>query len=245
MTIITEIQHSSHRHRLKLMWAQTPYWCNGCKEEGFEPCYQCQECDFHLHEQCASAERGSIFPHPFEKSTFKFYGKHTENGMNFGFCVACGKNIRGFMYQSLCKKAFRIHPCCLKLERETTDHGHGVTLKLREKISWPSKACLKCQSREISKEIKGWAYVSTCGNCCYHVACVKALTLEKWRASSFHQQTDGKIAVNLELGLGEITGTNPSESSERWLSKIKVALRLIITAILGKGIPLILLPLLV
>ncbi|XP_059458969.1 uncharacterized protein LOC132188508 isoform X2 [Corylus avellana] len=231
MTRITDIQHSSHPHQLTWMGAQAPYHCNGCKEEGFEPCYQCEECDFHLHEQCGLAARGSILPHPFEKSKFKFYGQHTENGMNFGFCVACGQNIRGFMYESSCKKPVRIHPCCLKLQQIIS--VDGVTLELREKISRLSKACLICQTRKVSKEIRGWAYVSKCGNFCCHVACFKAMTLKNWKASCLCPETDGSSTFELKLGLGDANGTG---HSEKWLGKMKFLLQIIIGAILGEGI---------
>jgi hypothetical protein len=58
-----------------------------------------------------------------------------------------------------------------------------INLELKEKA--PSK-CLICQRKKISKKIKGWAYVSTCGEYCYHVKCVKDPVDKK-----FDQQSDG------------------------------------------------------
>ncbi|KAE7996773.1 hypothetical protein FH972_001464 [Carpinus fangiana] len=237
MTKMTaDIRHDSHPHQLKWMGAKVPYRCNGCKEEGFEPCYQCQECDFHLHEQCASAGRGSIFPHPFENSTFKFYGKPT--GMNFGFCVACGMNIEGFMYQSLRQNSVRIHPCCLKLAK--TISVDEVILKLHERISrLPIKlsnnsTCLICQRLEVSKGIWGWAYVSECRKLRCHVACFKALILENWKASEFCPGTDGNGTFTLELGLGD--ANRKRHTDQKWVRNMKLILKIIIGSILGEGI---------
>ncbi|KAJ6717888.1 CYSTEINE/HISTIDINE-RICH C1 DOMAIN FAMILY PROTEIN [Salix purpurea] len=64
----------------------------------------------------------------------------------------------------------------------------GKRLHLKEK---PPSKCLNCRSSITSNGIKGWSYVSSCGQYCYHVACVKDMVLENWRNGYFNQ--DGNV----------------------------------------------------
>jgi hypothetical protein len=235
MSTIAEKQHPSHPHQLTLMSVQTPYRCHGCKNEGCEPCYQCWDCGFYLHEQCAL---GSRTHHPFFKERFLFSDKPSIDPRHVGFCVACGESVQGFRYTADCNNgpAVFLHPCCLKLPLVRTDVDlEGVTVKLSKKISWPSK-CLKCQSRKLSPEVRGWAYVSTCGNYHYHVACVKGLILEKWRKDYFDRQSDGgetTSTMSLVVEHGNLTGRKARRLSSQ---KIQRVLQLVVAAIFGDGI---------
>jgi len=230
MSRITETQHPSHPHQLTLTSVQTPYCCHGCRTQGREPCYQCRDCGFYLHEQCAS---GSPTQHPFFKERFLFYDRDRRH---VGFCVACGKSVEGFRYTAVSNNApVFLHPCCLKLPPVMTDVDEGVTLKLSKKISWPSK-CLKCQSRKLLQEVRGWAYVSTCGNYRYHVACVKDLILERWRNDYFDRQSDGgetTSTASLVVEHGNLTGWRARRLSSRRIQRV---LQLVIAAIFGDGI---------
>ncbi|KAG2730286.1 hypothetical protein I3760_01G285500 [Carya illinoinensis] len=233
MTKITEIKHSSHRHQLKLMCSPTPYTCDGCKELGFEACYQCNKklsiCNFHLHEECAIASSCPT-KHPFfKKGNFIFRDKSPSHAK---FCVACGKQVRGFRYRSTRKKAHVLHTCCLKHPANITDGG--VNLNLAEKT--PSK-CLICHKKKVSKEIEGWAYVSTCGKYCYHVACVKDLCLENWKKGYLRQQNTSNLVV-------QQTVLSRSQLGKKGSSMIKSVLELIISAILGNAVSIALQPLL-
>ncbi|XVE52679.1 hypothetical protein DITRI_Ditri02bG0142200 [Diplodiscus trichospermus] len=219
---ITEIEHFSHCHKLELNYSLTPYRCDGCKELGFGSCYQCkeEECDFHLHDKCAVADPFASHSF-FKKSSFKFRekGKHSE------YCVACGKNVQGFMYKS---KKECVHPCCLKLP--STLNGDGkLTLNLKEKAS---SKCLICQHKEISKgKLKGWAYVSTCGKHCYHVGCANHMNYENWKMGYFNQHSGDRNSLGFiteENEESSSAGRNQSEG--RWM---RYALDLILTAILG------------
>ncbi|KAG6671140.1 hypothetical protein I3843_Q012300 [Carya illinoinensis] len=210
MTKITEIKHSSHRHQLKLMCSPTPYTCDGCKELGFEACYQRNKklSIFHI---CSTK-------HPFfKKGNFIFRDKSPSHAK---FCVACGKQVRGFRYRSTRKKAHVLHPCCLKLPANITDRG--VNLNLAEKT--PSK-CLICHNKKVSKEIEGWTYVSTCGKYCYHVACVKDLCLENWKKGYFRQQNTSNLVV-------QHTVLTRSQLGKKGSSMIKLVLELIVSSIL-------------
>ncbi|XWS56566.1 hypothetical protein CRYUN_Cryun09bG0096300 [Craigia yunnanensis] len=221
---ITEIEHFSHRHKLELSYSQTPYQCDGCKELGFGSCYHCKKnkCDFHLHEKCAVADPYACHSF-FNKSSFEFRKK----GKRGKHCIACGKDIQGFMYKS--KKAY-LHPCCLKLPNTLNGDG-GLTLNLKEKAS---SKCLICQHKEISKgKLKGWAYVSTCGKHCYHVGCVNYMNFENWKSGYFNQQSGDRNS------LGFIKQENGESSSGKKQSegrRMGYAIDLIVQAISGSAL---------
>ncbi|KAB1217865.1 hypothetical protein CJ030_MR3G014725 [Morella rubra] len=123
-----------------------------------------------------------------------------------------------------------LHPSCLKLPHTVTINE--VSLILQKKA--PSK-CLKCQRKKVSDNIEGWAYVSTCGNYCYHVKCVKELVLEKWREFYFRVPSNdqrNQDTLHLVVEHGSLTGRRPARRID--LSRIKAVLRLIVSAIFGK-----------
>jgi hypothetical protein len=167
--------------------------------------------------------------HPFfSKCDFRFY--ENAPGSSDRFCDACGKDVRGFVYQ--CSHENDLHPCCMKLQR--TLIGDGVKLHLSDKVS---TRCLKCGSKEISKGFRGWSYESSCGQYCYHVACVKDLVLENWRRGYFD---DGHNTMALQIMVPNediVQQTGGSSSSRMKASKYwrmaKVALTLIISAVFG------------
>ncbi|KAL0007239.1 hypothetical protein SO802_008741 [Lithocarpus litseifolius] len=176
----TEIEHPSHpQHTLTLVALQQPYSCNGCMQRGFRlgdiSCYECKQCDFHLHEECAMPESYAF--HKFFK-TYKF--KFVENVQGERRCDACGKDVLGFVYQSQCqhKDPYDLHPCCMKLQ--PTLNVDGVKLCLRKKVSSRLK-CLLCGSKNIAENLEGWSYESNCGQYCYHVKCVEDIFLENWK----------------------------------------------------------------
>jgi len=120
----------------------------------------------------------------------------------------------------------------MKLQR--TLIGDGVKLHLSDKVS---TRCLKCGSKEISKGFRGWSYESSCGQYCYHVACVKDLVLENWRRGYFD---DGHNTMALQIMVPNediVQQTGGSSSSRMKASKYwrmaKVALTLIISAVFG------------
>jgi hypothetical protein len=133
---------------------------------------------------------------------------HKQSPKHVGSCVACGKDVQGFMWKGsppnrnaflrlgrhlLPSKALVMHPRCFNLPINRTNQGlnaseEGLNLELKEKA--PSK-CLICDRKKISKKISGWAYVSTTGGeYCYHVKCVKDLVDKK-----FEQQSNLQLKV--------------------------------------------------
>jgi hypothetical protein len=168
----------------------------------------------------------------FKNVHFKFHKQPPEN---VGSCVACGKDVQGFRYHysSPKKNAFLgfflpskqlvLHPCCFRLPINRTNQGLNasnegvVNLELKEKAV---SNCLICQRKKISKKIEGWAYVSTCGEYCYHVKCVKDLVDKK-----LEQQSDGTNTSTLQLEV--------KQKALKVGKDIEVVLKLIIEAIFG------------
>jgi hypothetical protein len=186
----------------------------GCKELGFGSSYRCIkfeswpiECHYQLHEECRTlALANSATPHSlfFENVRFIF---HKQSPEHVGSCVACGKDVQGFRYHYSPpkKNAFLelfipsklvLHPC-FKLPSNRTNQGLNasnegvVNLELKGKAA---SKCLICQRNKISKKIEGWAYVSACGEYCYHVKCVKDLVDRK-----LEEQNDGTNASTFRL----------------------------------------------
>ncbi|KAB5538823.1 hypothetical protein DKX38_016356 [Salix brachista] len=228
---ITRITHSSHSgHSLLLKYPQAPYKCEGCKELGFGPCYECEheDCSFYLHDECATPSPS----HSFSDCSLKFHSRAPQGGERV--CDACGQGVLGFRYQCTHKKPHDYHPSCLKLKRTLTAED-GTTLHLKEK---PPSKCLYCGSRKTSNGIKGWSYVSSCGQYRYHVACVKDMILENWKKGYFLQ--DGKVnkasyslessIPNKEVALP--SGSSSSKTKQIW-TKAKTAAKLIISALFG------------
>ncbi|KAH7537214.1 hypothetical protein FEM48_Zijuj03G0068900 [Ziziphus jujuba var. spinosa] len=230
---ITEFEHPNHPdHILMLKSSDVPYKCDGCKELGFGPCFKCEDCNFHLHEECALASKSSY--HPLLKRCELRFCEETYGGR---YCDACGKDVMGFVYQCTHDNAHDLHPCCLKLQRIII--GDGFELRLSDKV--PSK-CLKCNSKEISRGIKGWSYVSSCGEYCYHVACVKDLVLENWRNGYFDGDNDNISAQTSNLALLQIAspsnevaqrGGRLGSKAKKFWRIAKMVLKLIISAIFG------------
>lgn len=237
MSRVDEIKHSSHRHQLKLMRIETCYQCDGCKEQGLGSFYQCNKrrCGFHLHEECALASGSGSITHPFFKNCHFIFHDEESQSDTILVCVACGKNVQGFMYKSSGIKAHVLHPCCLKLPHNRAN-DQGVNVNLRKKLPWMSK-CLICQSRKISNEIKGWAYVSSCGKFRYHVACLKDMIFENWNNNVLLlQPTDGRNTSTFSLLLQRsgLTGKNAHKYS---LEIMKVIVEVIIAALFGDATP--------
>ncbi|KAG5237587.1 protein binding protein [Salix suchowensis] len=244
---LTKITHSSHSgHFLLLKYPQEPYKCEGCKELGFGPCYECEheDCNFYLHEECANATPSAF--HSFLKCSLKFHSRAPQGAPQGGerFCDACGQDVLGFVYQCKHKNPHDYHPSCLKLKRTLTAED-GTRLHLKEK---PPSKCLNCGSSKTSNGIKGWSYVSSCGQYCYHVACVKGMILEKWKKGYFLK--DGKVnkasyylALESSIPNKEValpSGSSTSSKTKQIWKIAKTAVMLIVSALFGDPTALIL-----
>ncbi|KAL5538737.1 hypothetical protein UlMin_045612 [Ulmus minor] len=218
---ITEIKHPSHSHTLKLKPPGEPYKCDGCKELGFGSYFGCKykDCNFHLHEECATIDSSHSAFHPFFKnSTF-----HPQQEAFNRHCDACGKDILGYVYQCS-EKLYDLHPCCLKLS--PTLNLSGVDLQLVNKAS---KRCLK-----------GWSYVSSCGDFCFHVACVKEMIVENYKRGYFDHSNgvtgapSNSSALQIYSPGTEISRQGKSRKKAEKIWKItKMVFKLIVSAIFG------------
>ena len=240
MSEITEIKNSSHQHHLELKCIQTCHDCDGCKELVFGSCYKCKKrCDYHLHKECAILDFGSI-THPFFKKSHFTFHESPSGPSQTSSCVACGKKVQGFMYKSSSNDAHVLHPCCFKLPHNKTTENHGV-INLLEKLPFMSKSCLKCGKKNISNEIKGWAYVSACGKYRYHVACVKDMVVENWNNVRFLQQSEGRNKSTVEFIVQQITAVLTGKKVRKYSwTIIKSIVELIISAIFGDSTSIIL-----
>jgi hypothetical protein len=210
-TVSEGTHESTHEHPLHLRNSSAPYKCNGCKEIGFGSSYRCIESNcpgYQLHNECTSISVRSHTTHSLfsRKVNFIF---HRQSPEHVESCVACGKDVKGFRYHYsppkknafleffLPCKQLVLHPCCFSLSSNRTNQGlnrsNERVVKLELKKKAPSK-CLICQRKKISKKVKGWAYVSTCGKYCYHVRCVKDLV-----SKGLKQQIRGTNTETLPL----------------------------------------------
>ncbi|KAJ6325269.1 hypothetical protein OIU76_012368 [Salix suchowensis] len=228
---LTKIKHSSHSgHFLLLKAPQEPYKCEGCKEVGFGPCYECEheDCGFYLHEECAI----DIPSYSIVKCSLKFHHKAPQGGDRF--CYACGRAVLGFVYQCTTDKNPRdYHPSCLKLERTFTAED-GTTLHLKEET--PSE-CLYCRRRKTPSGIEGWSYVYSCGQYCLHVACMKGMLWESWKKVFFLKEgkmsKDGALQISIpNKDVALPSGRRSVRGKQIW-KMAKAAVRLIISAFVG------------
>ncbi|KAL0003101.1 hypothetical protein SO802_016882 [Lithocarpus litseifolius] len=238
MSRITNIKHPSHRHQLTLFTSiQTPFNCDGCKERGLESCYKCKEdnCNFHLHEDCAFASGSGPITHQFfQNCSFTFHGEYQIDNRN---CVACGKYVRGFMYESSINEALVLHPCCLKLPHSKTTSDHGVNVTLREQVSHVRK-CQICNRRKLLENTMGWAYVSDCGKHRYHVACVKDMIFNNFHNVQVLEPTESNTStLSLQVQRSVFNGKKFRKYGGRI---IKLIVEVIIRAIFGDALSIIL-----
>ncbi|GKC66898.1 hypothetical protein Tco_1099496, partial [Tanacetum coccineum] len=70
----------------------------------------------------------------------------------------------------------------------------GVTFTLYNKLS---TNCLHCGSEELGGA-PGWAYVSSCGNICFHVSCLMDFILDECKNSSNTEQTGPSQTVETQ-----------------------------------------------
>ncbi|XP_028791372.1 uncharacterized protein LOC114747633 [Neltuma alba] len=101
-----------------------------------------------------------------------------------------------------------------------------VTLILKDKM--PSK-CVKCKRKDLKVQSKGpfrgWSYVSSCGNYCYHVYCVKKLILDNWERGYFNvgSSSSSSSSRGRSLVRGEPASSSRSMSLESHRSLITSA----------------------
>ncbi|KAJ8760338.1 hypothetical protein K2173_011891 [Erythroxylum novogranatense] len=242
MTKLSKINHFSHQHQLVWKHPQEPYQCNGCKELGFGPCYECEQpnCDYHLHDECANPD--PTITHPFMRGcTFKFHQKAPQ--MGYRICDACGRDVLGFVYQCTHKDPFDLHPHCAKLPH-TLASGE-IKLKLKKKLPSP---CKTCGSTKTADGFRGWCYASSSRSECYHITCVKDTIVRNWKMGHFGQANHETSGLALEsfappsrqVVVGRGWWWGGSSTARKVCKVVKTAITLVISAIFGDPTTLIL-----
>ncbi|CAA7052232.1 unnamed protein product [Microthlaspi erraticum] len=103
------VQHFSHNHPLTEVNVVGTYTCNGCKLYGTGKTYRCNDCDYDLHEYCATCPqilRYSWHAPDHELSLINGPTHMTERG-----CYVCRVYIQGMFYKCM-HCSFESHPLC-------------------------------------------------------------------------------------------------------------------------------------
>ena len=209
------------------------YTCDGCKVVGFGKRYRCDECNYDLHRACMHSTPTTT-PKLFKDSIFKFYDQLPRNCNECKRdCEACGKQVEGFVYHCH-EKDLVLHPCCCNLKNEL--ECDGMKFHLRKTESKCAK-CAKCN------QIKGWSYVSECGNCSFHVYCTWEMLYELIRKQGKRLSKkleggksisiDGLSLENLELPIQCQQLTRNSGMRKKLLTVMKVILQIIVSILIG------------
>ena len=139
--IVTEIEHFSHKHNLKLSDDEVlnNKKCNGCVQAIFPPFYNCVNCSFFLHESCAKLPKTMKHPlHPHPLTLFPFFPFLEIS------CYACKRVCNGFVY--ICLACwFILDVSCSLISDILTHHGHEHPLLLSSIESEQNWSC--CDSK--------------------------------------------------------------------------------------------------
>ncbi|XAR66292.1 hypothetical protein NMG60_11012472 [Bertholletia excelsa] len=168
-SIIKIDQPPKHEHRLKLIKDYKRFACNGCKMDGFDARFRCEDCTYELHKACYEPKI-SIFPKFFPDFTFHFCNKAPTNSHS---CVACGNTIQGHFYFCGEKAGLYLHPSCSELPV-----GKLVGDTVFDLVKEPSSRCMSCKK---NKGVRGWFYKSKCKKYRLHVHCITQLAHEAWK----------------------------------------------------------------
>ncbi|XP_030934530.1 uncharacterized protein LOC115959981 [Quercus lobata] len=125
--ILTEIEHFSHEHDLKLSdEVENNKKCDGCIGAIFPPFYRCAKCNFFLHKSCIELSRKKR--HPLHQHPLTFLPKTPYRSKSFG-CDACDQSCNGFTYH--CEKCkFDLDVQCSLILEIFSHKGHEHLLRL-------------------------------------------------------------------------------------------------------------------
>lgn len=122
MSIPYTIQHFTHYHPLTQANAAGTYTCDGCKLYGEGKTYRCNDCDYDLHEYCATCPPSLINScHGPDHELSLFNGPTTERP-----CYICRVYIQGMFYT--CRHcSFESHPLCSHVPMHASSPDASVT----------------------------------------------------------------------------------------------------------------------
>ncbi|XP_050235434.1 protein VACUOLELESS GAMETOPHYTES [Mercurialis annua] len=171
LTFGEPLLHSGHpQHPLYPVQMSDLFTCSGCKEYGSGKRFICQQCEFQLHDFCATAPQ-HLKAHPLHMHhLLSFSSKPVKGGILKSKCDVCGKSGKGYMFR--CKAcSYQMHPCCAMLSNQINISAHPHPLKILPAISNgdpPGFVCGECNRAKRSGRVFG------CTSCEYHLHAVCA-----------------------------------------------------------------------
>ncbi|KAJ0258836.1 Cysteine/Histidine-rich C1 domain family protein [Hirschfeldia incana] len=134
------IQRFTHNHPLTEVNVAGTYTCNGCKLHGHGKTYRCNDCDYDLHEYCATCPPTLIHTwHAPDHELTLFTGPAH---MTERLCYFCRFYIQGMFYK--CKHcSFESHPLCTHGLMHVSSPAEPVTQSrsLHDHAAQPSSPC--------------------------------------------------------------------------------------------------------
>ncbi|KAL1815216.1 hypothetical protein DCAR_0519461 [Daucus carota subsp. sativus] len=144
-----EYSHFSHHHKLKIhqVTEGQTIRCSGCEKLCHSTVYACWQCNYFLHDHCASAAR-YIKKHPSDaQHPLVLIPKPTYCSGSF-ICNACGETGSSFSYCCvLCEIDLHVHCAFLPLRVSHKSHQHELKLYLgviNKKDEVPDEFCKIC-----------------------------------------------------------------------------------------------------
>ncbi|CAH8265098.1 unnamed protein product [Arabidopsis lyrata] len=155
-----ESKEVQHIHPLTVVTVGD-FICNGCNTEGYGKTYCCANCDYHLHEYCATCPTTLLsFMHPQHELGLVFEGPER-------LCNICDESVEGLYYRCIACD-FDVHPLCTRLPQHVRHVPHPAH-PLELSHSEANSTCMVCRGA-----IQSWRY--KCGPCGLdvHMECVNS-----------------------------------------------------------------------
>ncbi|KAL1210015.1 Protein VACUOLELESS GAMETOPHYTES [Cardamine amara subsp. amara] len=113
-----QVQHFSYIHPLTVVTGYGDFTCDGCNTHGYGKTYRCAQCDYDLHDYCATCPSTLLsFKHPQHVLQLVF-------NVPGHICDICDVSVEGFYYR--CKACdFDVHPLCTGRPQQSSHPNHG------------------------------------------------------------------------------------------------------------------------
>lgn len=221
MASIETVHMCPSGHVLKLMSFKNPYTCGGCKVQGYGPRYECESCNYNLHDSCLLTSATASHPF-FPNDTILVFLKDPPEDRGRRRCDICAQEICGFNYHDFGDEdGWDLHPCCLHLKPEF--EAEGIKFQLQKAVKSNCMWCNKGTLKESAPGVRGCSYVSKCKKYHFHVRCVMENVLDVLK----RQEASETEHVRLQLH----TGRNKKRHS-KYISKIMLVILKTVASIL-------------
>ncbi|KAK6285020.1 hypothetical protein POUND7_003972 [Theobroma cacao] len=128
LALVQEMQHPFHPlHPLHPQVFRSQY-CSACKQQMNAISYSCQQCDLHLHFDCASSLKLAL-KLKFHQHSLYYFGPHTVH--SFGLCDRCKNHVSGAPLYHCMECGISLHFGCVQMPHSIKSkcHIHPLTLK--------------------------------------------------------------------------------------------------------------------